>query len=147
MVSSMVRARHFNLAHGMGRSGDIAAVQPKAAGAFMCALIQLYLTFYICLLIWGAGSSLIVKLTNSFLLDFVKICGVLGAKSALCLPLATGMAITTTFLGLKAQRPAAKFIIWSRIDQKTCFKVCTHIYIYVVYWVNSHSRSPCVVSQ
>lgn len=42
----------FRLIHGIGRSGDIAAVQPKAA-----------------------GSSLLNKLTNSVVLDILKISG------------------------------------------------------------------------
>lgn len=40
------------LGHGIGRSGDIAAIQPKAA-----------------------GSSLLMKLTNSLVLDCIKRCG------------------------------------------------------------------------
>ena len=40
------------LAHGIGRSGDITAVQPKAA-----------------------GSSLLMKLSNSLALDVIKLSG------------------------------------------------------------------------
>lgn len=40
------------LSHGIGRSGDIAAVQPKAA-----------------------GSSLLMKLTNCMALDAIKMAG------------------------------------------------------------------------
>jgi len=29
IASRLVRRRHYGLAHGVGRSGDIAAVQPK----------------------------------------------------------------------------------------------------------------------
>jgi len=42
----------FRLSHGIGRSGDIAAVQPKAA-----------------------GSSLLMKLTNCMVLDAIKMAG------------------------------------------------------------------------
>lgn len=42
----------YRLIHGIGRSGDIAAVQPKAA-----------------------GSSLLNKLTNSIVLDILKVAG------------------------------------------------------------------------
>ncbi|XP_068746240.1 O-phosphoseryl-tRNA(Sec) selenium transferase-like isoform X2 [Montipora capricornis] len=52
VISSLVSQRHFRLSHGIGRSGDIAAVQPKAA-----------------------GSSLLMKLTNSMALDAIKIAG------------------------------------------------------------------------
>lgn len=42
----------FRLSHGIGRSGDIAAIQPKAA-----------------------GSSLLMTLTNSMVLDVIKMAG------------------------------------------------------------------------
>ena len=42
----------LRLGHGIGRSGDVAAIQPKAA-----------------------GSSLLMKLTNSLVLDCIKRCG------------------------------------------------------------------------
>ncbi|XP_043918111.1 O-phosphoseryl-tRNA(Sec) selenium transferase isoform X2 [Protopterus annectens] len=52
IASRLVARRHYRLVHGIGRSGDIAAVQPKAA-----------------------GSSLLNKLTNSVVLDIIKIAG------------------------------------------------------------------------
>jgi O-phospho-L-seryl-tRNASec:L-selenocysteinyl-tRNA synthase len=52
VASQLVAKRHYRLAHGIGRSGDITAVQPKAA-----------------------GSSLLMKLTNSLILDVIKIAG------------------------------------------------------------------------
>ena len=36
--------------------------------------------------------------------------------------MATGMSLTLTMLSLKRQRPGAKYVVWSRIDQKSCFK-------------------------
>lgn len=117
------------LIHGIGRSGDVAAVQPKAA-----------------------GSSLLNKLTNSVVLDVLKIAGrwickfhfkscqsaarwqkgslpfwltitgVRAATSCFVVPMATGMSLTLCFLTLRHKRPKAKYIIWPRIDQKSCFK-------------------------
>ena len=52
IASRLVAERHFHLGHGMGRSGDIAEIQPKAA-----------------------GSSLVAKLANSFALDVIKMAG------------------------------------------------------------------------
>ncbi|XP_051571396.1 O-phosphoseryl-tRNA(Sec) selenium transferase isoform X2 [Myxocyprinus asiaticus] len=52
VASSLVARRHYRLIHGIGRSGDIAAVQPKAA-----------------------GSSLLNKITNSVVLDVLKLTG------------------------------------------------------------------------
>lgn len=46
------------LIHGIGRSGDISAVQPKAA-----------------------GSSLLNKLTNSVVLDIIKLAGRCKSKN------------------------------------------------------------------
>ena len=52
VASSLVRNRCFHLAHGVGRSGDICAIQPKAA-----------------------GSSLLVQLTNCLVLDMLHLAG------------------------------------------------------------------------
>jgi len=43
---------YFRFGHGIGRSGEITAVQPKAA-----------------------GSSVMMKLTNSLALDIIRISG------------------------------------------------------------------------
>ncbi|KAM4808751.1 O-phosphoseryl-tRNA(Sec) selenium transferase [Rhinophrynus dorsalis] len=99
VASGMVSRRHYRLIHGIGRSGDISAVQPKAA-----------------------GSSLLNKLTNSVMLDIIKIAGVRTATSCFVVPMATGMSLTLCFLTLRHKRPKAKYIIWPRIDQKSCFK-------------------------
>lgn len=53
MFSNLVARRHYHLGHGIGRSGDISEVQPKAA-----------------------GSSLLSKLTNSFVMDVLRLAGV-----------------------------------------------------------------------
>ena len=67
IYSSLVERRHYHLGHGIGRSGDLTEVQPKAA-----------------------GSSLINKLTNSMMLDIIKISGVTSAKDCFLVPMATG---------------------------------------------------------
>ncbi|KAJ8262066.1 hypothetical protein GJAV_G00161780 [Gymnothorax javanicus] len=99
VASSLVARRHYRLIHGIGRSGDIAAVQPKAA-----------------------GSSLLNKLTNSVVLDIIKVAGVRSAATCFVVPMATGMSLTLCFLTLRHRRPRACYIIWPRIDQKSCFK-------------------------
>ncbi|XP_066576887.1 O-phosphoseryl-tRNA(Sec) selenium transferase isoform X2 [Amia ocellicauda] len=99
VASGLVARRHYRLIHGIGRSGDIAAVQPKAA-----------------------GSSLLNKITNSVVLDILKVAGVRSVSSCFVLPMATGMSLTLCFLTLRHRRPKAKYIIWPRIDQKSCFK-------------------------
>ncbi|XP_053716410.1 O-phosphoseryl-tRNA(Sec) selenium transferase isoform X1 [Synchiropus splendidus] len=99
VTSSLVARRHYRFIHGIGRSGDIAAVQPKAA-----------------------GSSLLNKLTNSLVLDVIKISGARSVASCFVVPMATGMSLTLCFLTLRLLRPNARYIIWPRIDQKSCFK-------------------------
>ncbi|KAM5271716.1 O-phosphoseryl-tRNA(Sec) selenium transferase [Ctenodactylus gundi] len=99
VLSALVARRHYRFIHGIGRSGDICAVQPKAA-----------------------GSSLLNKITNSLVLDIIKLAGVPTVASCFVVPVATGMSLTLCFLTLRHQRPKAKYIIWPRIDQKSCFK-------------------------
>ncbi|KAG8453560.1 hypothetical protein GDO86_000261 [Hymenochirus boettgeri] len=50
------------------------------------------------------------------------IIGVRTATSCFVVPMATGMSLTLCFLTLRHKRPKAKYIIWPRIDQKSCFK-------------------------
>ncbi|XP_047423587.1 O-phosphoseryl-tRNA(Sec) selenium transferase isoform X3 [Sciurus carolinensis] len=99
VASALVARRHYRLIHGIGRSGDISAVQPKAA-----------------------GSSLLNKITNSLVLDIIKLAGVHTVANCFVVPMATGMSLTLCFLTLRHRRPKAKYIIWPRIDQKSCFK-------------------------
>ncbi|EME32835.1 O-phospho-L-seryl-tRNA(Sec):L-selenocysteinyl-tRNA synthase isoform 1 [Galdieria sulphuraria] len=99
VFSNIVRERNYSLGHGIGRSGDISAIQPKAA-----------------------GSSLLAKLTECLVLDAIKIAGLESMKAALVVPVATGMAMTLIFLSLRTLKPHATKIILSRIDQKSCIK-------------------------
>ena len=99
VICPLVRARHFGLGHGIGRSGDIAEEQPKAA-----------------------GSSLIYKLTNALTSDALRRAGATGICECLVLPVATGMTVTLTLLALRQLRPGAHYVVWPRIDQKSCLK-------------------------
>lgn len=99
VFSSLVARRHFHLCHGVGRSGDVAAVQPKAA-----------------------GSSLIAQLANALARDILREAGLRLVSSALVLPVATGMSLTLVLLALRETKPGATLVLWSRIDQKSCFK-------------------------
>ncbi|OQR96216.1 o-phosphoseryl-tRNA(Sec) selenium transferase-like [Achlya hypogyna] len=105
VASTLVLNRCFYLAHGVGRSGDICAVQPKAA-----------------------GSSLLVQLTNCLALDMLHVAGVKNASSAIVLPVATGMALLFAMLTLQAaarvpgEPNRKRYVLWPRIDQKSCFK-------------------------
>jgi O-phospho-L-seryl-tRNASec:L-selenocysteinyl-tRNA synthase len=103
VACGMVARRHFRLSHGIGRSGDIAEQQPKAA-----------------------GSSLILKLANALVLDYMRtVCGVRNLKACVIMPLATGMSFSMVLLKLRQDRPSAKFAVWQRCDQKSCYKALT----------------------
>ena len=107
VFSPIVARRHFNLAHGIGRSGDVAAEQPKAA-----------------------GSSLLSKLTNLLVADAFRVAGLEDCGAALVLPLATGMTLTLVLLSMREARGGnclqnplrASRVVWCRLDQKTCVK-------------------------
>jgi O-phospho-L-seryl-tRNASec:L-selenocysteinyl-tRNA synthase len=97
VYSNLVKEMHYSFGHGIGRSGDIGAVQPKAA-----------------------GSSLIYKLTNLLSLQAIKQFGLSRISTCLALPLATGMTMTLALLSVR--KSTSKYVIWFRIDQKSCFK-------------------------
>ena len=113
VYSSLVAQRHFGLSHGMGRSGDITEPQPKAA-----------------------GSSVMVKLALLFTLDVLRRGSGLdpkgAAKSGILLPLCTGMSMSLLLSSLRNSHNEnytngvkKNIVLWSRIDQKSCFKAIT----------------------
>lgn len=118
VFSSLVASRHFYLAHGVGRSGDLTENQPKAS-----------------------GSSLISALCNHLVKHALKLAGVQQVKQCLVVPMCTGMTLSLVLRSLflhekqKQQQGEAqnsdddhrsetrrKYVIWSRIDQKSCLK-------------------------
>lgn len=54
--------------------------------------------------------------------DLFKMMGIDEKVYCLLTPVATGMSIVLSLLSLRLRNPAAKYVIWSRIDQKSCFK-------------------------
>jgi O-phospho-L-seryl-tRNASec:L-selenocysteinyl-tRNA synthase len=38
------------------------------------------------------------------------------------LPVATGMSLVLTLLAIRLERPAARYVLWPRVDQKSCLK-------------------------
>uniref|UniRef100_A0A7S0Y830 O-phosphoseryl-tRNA(Sec) selenium transferase n=1 Tax=Pseudo-nitzschia delicatissima TaxID=44447 RepID=A0A7S0Y830_9STRA len=105
VYSSLVAQRHFGLSHGMGRSGDITEPQPKAA-----------------------GSSVLVKLALLLTLDVLRRGSGLDSKGpaahGILLPLCTGMSMSLLLSSLRAscEDDNKTIVLWSRIDQKSCFK-------------------------
>ena len=104
VYSALVAQRHFGFSHGMGRSGDITEPQPKAA-----------------------GSSLMVQLTRCMVLDAIRRGSGIqqAAAHGILLPLCTGMSMSLVLSSLRDGSPPSntrRIVLWSRIDQKSCFK-------------------------
>ncbi|CAH0476422.1 unnamed protein product [Peronospora belbahrii] len=85
VFSSLVARRHFGLAHGVGRSEDLAAVQPKAAGL-----------------------SLMVQLANALAKDVLRLAGMRAVQAALVLPVATEILLQVHFGGWTHTTSATK---------------------------------------
>lgn len=100
IYSALVRRRHWGFAHGIGRSGDLSEVQPKAP-----------------------GSSLLQMITNKLVRQALKVAGI-GTKEWECtvVPMATGMTLALVLRTLAAQRPGSRYVLMGRIDQKSCIK-------------------------
>lgn len=127
IYSTLVSARHYGLGHGIGRSGDVMEAQPKAV-----------------------GSSALLRLTLRLVLDAVRrgagLNGSVGKGDAssgpaafgTLLPVCTGMSMALVLSGLRDRArsfdtkvchrenddaiPERNIVLWSRIDQKSCFK-------------------------
>ena len=114
VYSSLVAQRHFGLSHGMGRSGDITEPQPKAA-----------------------GSSVLIKLALLLTLDVLRRGSKLDPKGpaahGILLPLCTGMSMSLLLGSIRVAEESSDddnddapikkdIVLWSRIDQKSCFK-------------------------
>jgi O-phospho-L-seryl-tRNASec:L-selenocysteinyl-tRNA synthase len=106
VYSSLVAQRHYGLSHGMGRSGDITEPQPKAV-----------------------GSSVLVKLAVLLALDAIRRGSGLDSKGpaahGILLPLCTGMSMSLLLSSLRTSDVQKNIVLWSRIDQKSCFKAVT----------------------
>lgn len=99
IYSGLVRRRHHGLGHGVGRSGDLCASQPKAV-----------------------GSSLLYQLTCRLALDVIRAAGLPSAAAVVVLPCATGLTLQLTVAALARQRPNTHLVVWSRCDQRSCLK-------------------------
>ncbi|RNA21717.1 O-phosphoseryl-tRNA(Sec) selenium transferase [Brachionus plicatilis] len=102
IFSKLVSRKNYHFSHGIGRSGDLAEVQPKAI-----------------------GSSVLNKLTNELVLDLLKLSGLSNVVDCIIAPMATGMTLTFCMLSIRQFKPSAKYVIMPRIDQKSCIKSIT----------------------
>uniref|UniRef100_A0A7I4YU70 O-phosphoseryl-tRNA(Sec) selenium transferase n=1 Tax=Haemonchus contortus TaxID=6289 RepID=A0A7I4YU70_HAECO len=99
----LVRRLHCSLTHGIGRSGNIADIQPKAL-----------------------GSSMLACLANELALHAIQEIGITSCRAALVVPICTGMALSLCMGSWRRLRPEAKYVLWLRVDQKSCFKSIYH---------------------
>lgn len=103
VLSTLVNERHFGLAHGIGRSGDLLEIQPKAL-----------------------GSALIYRLTNRITLQAMHCIGIhpSAMRSCIVVPVATGMALMLSLrsLHMKANDKRKTKVLWIRVDQKSAPK-------------------------
>ncbi|KAE9414950.1 hypothetical protein Angca_009213, partial [Angiostrongylus cantonensis] len=100
---SFVRKLHCNLSHGIGRSGNILDIQPKAI-----------------------GSSMLACLANEFALHALQEIGVTTCRAAVVVPMCTGMTLSLCMGSWRKLRPHAKYVLWLRVDQKSCLKSIFH---------------------
>ncbi|MCP9263396.1 O-phosphoseryl-tRNA(Sec) selenium transferase [Dirofilaria immitis] len=99
ILSPLVQQLHYGLAHGIGRSGNLTERQPKAI-----------------------GSSVLSEITNKLALDAIRYLGIPSTKAAMVIPVATGMALSLCLGAWRHTKRRAKFVVFLRIDQKSCFK-------------------------
>lgn len=111
VFSKLVSERNYYLSHGIGRSGDLTENQPKAA-----------------------GSSLILSLCNLMVCHALKLAGAQETKKCIVVPMCTGMALSLILRALyldmvkedklanNLSNTSRKYVIWLRIDQKSCLK-------------------------
>ncbi|KAL7464084.1 hypothetical protein ACHAXS_004420 [Conticribra weissflogii] len=128
IYSSLVSSRHFGLGHGIGRSGDVMEAQPKAVGS--SALLRLTLRLCLDAVRRGAGLNGAGKGKNAKNGP---------ASFGILLPVCTGMSMALVLSGLRdrarkldeaaikttstgAHIPERNIVLWSRIDQKSCYK-------------------------
>lgn len=125
VYSTLVAQRHYGFSHGVGKSGSLTEAQPKAV-----------------------GSTLLAQVTLHLVLDAIRQGSGLHATTAaahgILLPLCTGMSLALVLRSLRDQhqhqpndnnhnqnssnhnkKPELDVVLWSRIDQKSCYKAVT----------------------
>lgn len=95
--------RHYRLGHGIGRSGDIAEVQPKAA-----------------------GSSLLNKLTNCMVLDVIRATGTVYTYEELVLLLILSGILVVLIFALLLQHTS----FYKKLKQ---FSKLTHLINFIIW--------------
>ncbi|MHA1276012.1 MAG: O-phosphoseryl-tRNA(Sec) selenium transferase [Candidatus Helarchaeota archaeon] len=98
LASPLQSKLSYGFNHGIGRSGEIVAPQPKAP-----------------------GTSIVYQLTNQLALKALKKFGIPNLKSAIILPLSTGMSLGLTFAAIRKKSPRSE-VLCTRIDHTSPIK-------------------------
>lgn len=125
-TAGIVARRHFNMGHGIGRSGDLAEPQPKAIGSTIVGALANALVLDLCRTIgiikknkkFTCTYRMKVNLLNSITFYFQVSTRV---KNAFVAPVATGMSMSLVLMALK-KNSERQYVLWPRVDQKSCFK-------------------------
>lgn len=70
----------------------------------------------------AAGSSMLVRLCNSFVVQMAQQAGYAELEEAVVVPVATGMSLFLCMAALKKERPRAQCVLWCRCDQNSAPK-------------------------
>ncbi|CAI2355008.1 unnamed protein product [Caenorhabditis sp. 36 PRJEB53466] len=103
VLTPLVQRLHSNLTHGIGRSGNLLEIQPKAL-----------------------GSSMLACLSNEFAKHALHLLGLHEVKACVVVPLCTGMSLSLCMTSWRRRRPNARYVVWLRIDQKSSLKSIYH---------------------
>ncbi|CAB3397739.1 unnamed protein product [Caenorhabditis bovis] len=103
VLNPMVQRLHSNLAHGIGRSGNLLEIQPKAL-----------------------GSSMLACFANEFAMHSLQLLGLTTIRGCIVVPLCTGMSLSLCMSAWRKNRPNAKYVVFHRIDQKSSLKSIYH---------------------
>ncbi|MFH4984233.1 hypothetical protein AB6A40_010942, partial [Gnathostoma spinigerum] len=67
-------------------------------------------------------SSAINLIGNKFAVEAIRSIGISTCAAALVVPVATGMSLALCLSSWRKKKPNAKYVLWLRIDQKSCLK-------------------------
>ncbi len=98
VASPLISKLAYGFNHGIGRSGDITAAQPKAP-----------------------GSSIVYQIANRLALQALKKFGTPNLNKALIMPLSTGMSIGLTFAAVR-KKVKSREVLCTRIDHTSPLK-------------------------
>jgi O-phospho-L-seryl-tRNASec:L-selenocysteinyl-tRNA synthase len=121
VYSSLVQERYRGMTHGVGRSGDLTAEQPKAAGSSVMSRLTHLMVLVpptdlpfspwseCCALNCGPNNALtlypIFSICGPQAAHALKIAGLSNVSNVVVLPVATGMSITLSLMGAQSLRP------------------------------------------